>query len=172
MARRQDRKRRERPLLAKLRRLEREEDARRGLGAPAVDPFGSLDFGTAPEAADAAPFGRPPFGFLAPLPPGRNALRAPDSLGFGDSTFQSARGSDPTEHVEPRQSVCQAISKKIDAERQAIAELTGLLEFGKEQSVGREALAFAETELRKAQNTLHELVLEFRANGCSPSIRR
>ena len=36
MARRQDRRRRERQLLAKLRQLEREEDARRGLGAPAA----------------------------------------------------------------------------------------------------------------------------------------
>ena len=80
MAKRQDRRRRERQLLAKLRRLEREEEARRGLDAPAVDPFGSLDFGTAPEEADTAPFVHPPFGFLPPELPARNPLRAQDAL--------------------------------------------------------------------------------------------
>ena len=84
MAKRQDRRRRERQLLAKLRRLECEEEARRGLDAPAVDPFGSLDFGTAPEEADTAPFVHPPFGFLPPAPSVGNPRPVLDRFsGFG-----------------------------------------------------------------------------------------
>ncbi|MCG8560467.1 MAG: hypothetical protein MI824_11755 [Hyphomicrobiales bacterium] len=138
MARRQDRRRRERQLLAKLRQLEREEDARRGLGAPAVDPFGSLDFGTAPEEADAVPFVSPPFGFLSPSLPARNPVHSRDTLS-GDSglAFQTARRSDPTEPVSPvlrRPGVCARIREELNAVEAELGSRNLFLGFGTPES--------------------------------------
>jgi len=122
-------------LLAKLRRLEREEEARRGLGASEVDPFGSLDFGTAPEAADAVPFVSPPFGFLSPTLPARNPVHSRDTLS-GDSgfAFQTARRSDPTEPVLRRPGICARIREELNAVEAELGRRNLFLGFGTPES--------------------------------------